>query len=247
MEYNSLKDLDMAGVRWELDENLPLSNSIQKNNSNQKNKSNRVVSPMIVPASAPITLEVVQSMANRPTDINAITRMIYEFNHPLRSGVTNVVGPSFATNPNGLMIITDMPSSEDDLSGNILSGEVGELTDKMLSAIEMSRKTVSIIPLIFWHTPGNRTPTREELDLTRPFIDRIIGMTKPKVILTLGSLAAKEIANINIAKSHGIQTTIQKDIIVIPIYHPNYLLLKPSIKKEVWAVLQNVQKLLKNP
>ncbi|MCQ2574832.1 MAG: uracil-DNA glycosylase [Alphaproteobacteria bacterium] len=245
MDHSFLKDLDMAGVCWELDENIQ-KQSQQNDIIQHKHNLNKISSPVIVPASAPITLEVVKSMANRPTDTKAMLRMIYEFNHPLRSGVTNVVGPNFANASNGLMIITDMPSSEDDLSGKILSGEAGDLMDKILAAIGMSRNTVSIVPLIFWHTPGNRTPSREELDLTRPFINRIIEMEKPKIILTLGSLAAKEVADINIAKKHGIQTTLENGIIVIPVYHPNYLLLKPSAKKDVWTILQNVQNLLKN-
>lgn len=244
----ALQDLNMAGVRWELAEN-PTKNDVKKTPTQQSftSMTNRSdTKPIIVPPSAPITLDTVKSMVTRPNDVNSLIRMIAEFNHPLRSGATNVVLPNIAHKPNGLLIITDVPSTEDDLSGTILSGNAGELLDKMLNAIEMSRNEVSIMPLVFWRTPGGRTPTREELDLIRPFTDKIIEMLQPRVIITLGTLAASEIAQTNLTSVHGNEITDNNGRIIVPIFHPNYLILKPSAKKDVWLALQNVQKLLKN-
>jgi DNA polymerase len=98
------------------------------------------------------------------------------------------------------------------------------------------------MPLVFWRTPGGRTPAREELDLARPFVDRAIELLGPSAILTLGTLAAGEIANAKLPKQHG---ELFEDKIM-PIYHPNFLLLKPDSKREVWEALQNLRKLLKN-
>ena len=247
MGYNAIQDLNMAGVRWELSETSLKTEKKRKPAQQIFNDSSSKISEktIIVPATAPITLDTVKSMVTRPTDIESLVRMVGEFNHPLRNGVTNIVLPNIAKTPNGLVIITDMPSTDDDLSGKILSGNAGELTDKMLSAINMSRDTVSIIPLSFWRTPGGRTPSREELDLVRPFLDRMLEMLKPRVIATLGTLAATEIAGVNLTSGHGAEIKTDK-YTIIPIYHPNYLLLKPSAKKDVWAALQNIQNLLKN-
>lgn len=245
MGINAIQDLKMAGIQWELVENP--TNSTTKTIQNQTNQTNRInTKPIIVPASAPLTLETVKSMVERPENISALVRMVAEFNHPLRNGATNVVMPNIAQNPNGLVIITDIPSADDDLSGQILSGAAGEMIDKMLSAIGMSRENVSIIPLVFWRTPGGRTPTREELDLVRPFTDKILDMLQPKVVLTLGTLSATEIAKINLTANHGNEIQSEQGYKIFPIYHPNYLILKPSAKKDVWSVLQNVQNLLKN-
>ncbi len=246
MGNNSLSDLNMAGVRWELTEN-PAKQDIKKTPIQQDLISSRADSkPVIVPPSAPITLDTVKSMVARPNDINSLVRMIAEFNHPLRAGATNVVMPNIATNPNGLLIITDLPSSDDDLSGKILSGPAGELTDKMLSAIEMSRENVSVVPLLFWRTPGGRSPNREELDLSLPFVNKIIEMLAPRVIITFGTLATSEIAKTNLTDMHGDEIISENGQKIIPMYHPNYLILKPSAKKDVWTALQNIQKLLKN-
>ena len=246
MGNNALTDLNMAGVKWEITETpmksgtprVPVQQNFQTNNTNS--------SPIIVPPSAPITLDTVKSMVARPSDSDSLLRMIGEFNHPLRAGATNVVLPSIASNPNGLVIITDFPSADDDMSGKILSGAAGEMIDKMLNAIEMSRNNVSIIPLLFWRTPGGRTPTKEELDLSMPFVNKILEMLNPRVVITLGTLAATEIANANLTSMHGNEIASEKGFTIIPIYHPNYLVLKPSAKKDVWSALQNVQKLLKN-
>jgi len=247
MGNKALKDLDLAGVQWELTETALVCNTkkapVQQNFSSV---ANRLEQKNIIPASAPITLSTIKSMVERPNDIASLVRMVAEFNHPLRNGATQVVMPNIAKESNGLIIITDMPSTADDLSGNILSGEAGEMIDKMLSAIGMSRDTVSIIPLVFWRTPGGRTPTREEIDLAFPFVDKMINMLKPKIILTLGTLAATEIAKTNLTTEHGKEIESDNGYKIIPIYHPNYLMLKPSAKKDVWSVLQNIQNMLKN-
>ncbi len=247
MGNKALQDLNMAGVRWEISED-PIKQEAKKEPVQQTLLSTKEGSkPIIIPAAAPITLETVNSMVNRPNDIDSLLRMIAEFNHPLRNGATNVVMPNIATNPNGLLIITDLPSSDDDLSGTILSGPAGELTDKMLSAINMSRENVSIIPLLFWRTPGGRTPSREELDLSTPFVQKMISMLSPRVIITLGTLSTTEVAKTNLTDKHGAEITTDQGYTIVPMYHPNYLILKPSAKKDVWDALQNIQKLLKNP
>ena len=245
MGHYTLRDLYMAGVQWELTEN-PVKPGV--NTATQQNPTAAKMSskPAIIPAAAPITLDIVKSMVNRPNDIDSLVRMVMEFNHPLRSGATNVVMPNIAQNPNGLVIVTDMPSMDDDANGKVLSGAAGEMIVKMLNAIEMSRDSVSIIPLIFWRTPGGRTPNREELDLVRPFIDKMLEMLAPKIVITLGTLAAEEIAQTNLSANHGNEITHDTGYKIVPIFHPNYLILKPSAKKSVWDALQNVQKMLKN-
>jgi len=247
MDFCALQDLNLAGVRWELNES-PVKPGIRRVPQQQNFLTNNKKSdePLIVPAAAPITLDTVKSMVLRPSDTDSLIRMIGEFNHPLRGGATNTVLPNIAKKPNGLVIVTDLPSTDDDLSGTILSGNAGEMTDKMLSAINMSRENVSIVPLLFWRTPGGRTPTREEIDLSMPFVNKMLEMLSPKIIITFGTMAANEIAKANLNESHGNEIVNEAGYKIIPMYHPNYLILKPSAKKDVWVALQNVQKLLKN-
>ena len=243
--YDIVKDLVMAGVRWELSDN---SVGFMEDLAAVKAPERMRVASVVPPVS-PISLidvETATAMAMRPTTLDSLCRMISEFNHPLLSGVTNVVPPMVASNPNGVMIITDMPSSDDDASGRILTGASGELLDKMIAAIGMSRDVVSISPILFWRTPGGRTPSRTELDLSRPFVNRFIELAEPRIILTLGTLAASEICGVDLMRNHGAETMHVSGAHTFSIYHPNYLMLKPTAKADVWSVLQSVQNLLKN-
>jgi DNA polymerase len=168
MGYNGLRDLELCGVRWELTDvplaraaavaaamatNVPASNTVSPIETATPGRVSTCVVPPIAPIQT-ISMETIESMAMRPTDMASLSRMICEFNHPLRSGVTNVVPPHSAPEPNGLLIITDMPAADDDASGTILSGAAGELMDKMLAAISMSRNNVSIMPMLFWRMRG---------------------------------------------------------------------------------------------
>lgn len=248
---NFLKDLTMAGVKWELSDNsIGFMESLGELSAISGDNSGRTrVASSVVPPTAPVTpisVETVAAMATRPTNTAALIRMIAEFNHPLRAAVTNVVVPHIAKNPRGIMVITDIPSSDDDASGQILSGAAGELFDKMIGAIGLNRDSVYITPLLFWRTPGGRTPTENELALARPFVNQLIELTEPKIILTLGTLAAAQMVGADLMRDCGGEFTMSGGIKVFPIYHPNYLILKPDGKQIVWATLQNVQKLLKS-
>lgn len=255
MLCDDLRDLTMAGVRWELTE-LPMATIIanaamakaQTDAQNAPAKMQRTPTSVVPPIAPiiPMSVDTAVAMATRPADMDSLRRMIAEFNHPLRAGATNVVTPHVAKNPSGLVIVTDMPGSDDDASGTILGGAAGELLDKMIGAIGLSRDTVSIVPMLFWRTPGGRTPTREELDLARPFVNRAIELLTPRVVLTLGTTAAAEIANAPLPRGHGVVTDIAGGVKCVPIYHPNFLLLKPNAKRDAWTALQTVQNLLKS-
>ena len=249
MHCDALQDLLISGVQWEINEvpNTPTYTNITKPTQNSQSgptHSSTAIVPPIAPAHT-ISMATVVAMAARPSDIDSMCRMISEFNHPLRRGATNVVLPHIAPNPNGVMILTDMPGADDDESGKILSGPSGDMIDKMLNAIDMSRDMVSIVPMLFWRTPGGRTPSVDEIALSRPFVKRIIEMLNPALIVTLGSLPAMEFGNVQLAKGHGIAVDTTFGAKLLPIYHPNYLALKPSAKRDVWNALQNIQNLLK--
>ncbi len=246
MYPEELRDLLISGVKWELSEQ-PTTNFVSQNSPQpqpQVQKNTNTIVPPVAPVQT-VSESTAIAMAARPVDMGALFRMIAEFNHPLRGGATNVVLPRIAKKPNGLVIVTDMPSADDDATGKILSGTAGDLVDKMLAAINMSREDVSIVPMLFWRTPGGRGPTRPEIDLVRPFVDRVIEMLAPRVILTMGTLAAIELGNIQLARDHGKIIDMDNGIKLVAMYHPNYILLKPAAKREAWDALQNVEKLLK--
>lgn len=259
MSYNALRDLELAGIRWELSDtpimaprSAPAAGGDVVSQTPRPTTATIVAdlarpSHAVVPPIAPVqsvSIETVRAMASRPNDMHALNRMIDEFNHPLRATATNTVLPHVGTG--GLLILTDIPGSDDDATGKILSGSAGELMDKMLAAIGLTRSSVSILPMIFWRTPGGRSPTRPEIDMSRPFVDRALELLKPRVILTLGTLPAAEMAGVNLARGHGVPVTMPSGATLVPIYHPNFLILKPAAKRDVWTALQNVENILKS-
>lgn len=246
MNLDFLYDLNIAGVQWELNETSTDFNIKNiKPNENENKSDNPSKKHLVIPSTEPISESFAISATAATNDVQKLNKTIADFNHPLRKFVKNTVLPHYGNKNGGLLIVTDLPSNDDDESGNILSGTVGELLDKMLCAINLNRIDVSVVSLLFWRTPGGRTPTTEELSLSRPFVDKFIELIKPDVILTLGVLTAKEILNIKLNDSHGIPVEY-KTAPVVPIYHPNYLLLKPDVKPDIWHALQKLQILLKN-
>lgn len=248
MSGDALRDLVLSGVQWELSETTtvlpPKAPTVaQESSATPASRSQNTIVPPIAPVQT-MSLDTVRSMAMRPTDIESLNRMIVEFNHPLKSAATNTVLPHAGQGK--MLILTDMPSSDDDETGVALSGASGELMDKMLAAIGLSRKEVSVVPMLFWRTPGGRSPSAQELELARPFVDRAIELIAPRVILSLGTLPALEYAQVNLAKSHGVPVEMENGAVFVPIFHPNYLILKPAAKRDVWTALQNVQNILKN-
>lgn len=243
----SLQDLALAGVKWEL------ADSPQPKANSPKPKAESPAStPATPPPAAPIApvvdasdaLESVRAAAAAAGDCEGLRAAIESCGHPLRA-FAKTISPHIRSGAR-VAIITDSPSGDDEEAGAILSGAAGALFDKMLAAIGLSRESVSIIPLVFWRPAGGRTPTREELDLARPLVDRAIQLSatgKPGVILTLGALAALEIADAKIPARHG-EFIQGRNRAVVPIFHPHYLLLKPDAKKPVWDALQKLKELL---
>ncbi|MFA7187940.1 MAG: uracil-DNA glycosylase [Alphaproteobacteria bacterium] len=226
MEINSLHDLYLAGVKWEL------SNfAYPKKESKQENIEQKIVhnTKNIIKTIAPISMTAAQEIVCNATNFSELCNTITEFNHPLKMFAKNTILPTIGEK---LLILTDSPSSEDDEFGQILSGVSGELLDKMLNAIGLERNLVSICPLLFWRTPGGRTPTDEELSLTKPFVDKFIELSNPTAVLTLGPLAAK----------YQFKNNPEFQIFSIP--NPSYMILKPDSKKIAWDQLQKMLKSL---
>ena len=172
---------------------------------------------------------------------------------PLKAGAAATV---FADgDPNApLMLIGDAPGIEDDQEGLPFTGEAGRLLDRMLAAIGLDRSGVFLSNTLFWRLPPGRKPTRPEIQQCRPFLERLIALAKPRIIVALGDIAAKSLLD----RSEGI-TSLRggwvefhnpadgRRIIAIPTFHPNYLLRSPAQKREAWRDLRTISARLADP
>jgi uracil-DNA glycosylase len=151
-----------------------------------------------------------------------------------------------------VMVIGEAPGADEDRLGKPFVGVSGQLLDKMLAAIGLSRETnVLITNVIYWRPPGNRKPLDEEVDVCRPFMARMIELSAPKAILLVGGTAAETVLRqtspISRLRGKSLGVTARDGVEPTParaIFHPSYLLRRPQDKRLAWEDLQDFEDLL---
>ena len=91
------------------------------------------------------------------------------------------------------MIVGEGPGANEDKEGFPFVGRAGQLLDKMLNAINLSRKNVYITNVVNYRPPENRKPTEKEVERYLPYLKKHIEIIKPRIILLLGSTAMNAI------------------------------------------------------
>jgi DNA polymerase len=142
-----------------------------------------------------------------------------------------------------LMFIGEGPGENEDLEGRPFVGKAGQLLDKMIEAMGLSREQVYIANVVKCRPPGNRDPEPDEIQTCSPFLVRQISSIQPKVIVALGKFAAQTLlaTETPISRLRGTFAQYQ-GVKLMPTFHPSYLLRNPSSKKEAWSDLQQVAK-----
>jgi uracil-DNA glycosylase len=162
----------------------------------------------------------------------------------LHSGRTNLV---FGVgNPRAeLMFVGEGPGADEDAQGEPFVGRAGQLLNNMITAMGLKREDVYIANVVKCRPPGNRTPEKDECDTCSPFLLRQIEVIKPRVIVALGAVAAKNLLALNdsMANLRGRWYDFRGARLAVT-YHPAYLLRDPRQKKEAWKDLQMVMKYL---
>jgi uracil-DNA glycosylase family 4 len=144
-----------------------------------------------------------------------------------------------------LMFVGEAPGADEDIQGEPFVGRAGQLLTKIIEAIDLRREDVYIANVIKCRPPQNRNPEPDEVEQCEPFLFRQIDVIKPKVIVALGKFAAQSLLKTNdpITRIRGREYRY-RDAILIPTYHPAYLLRNPSSKREVWEDMKRVRQLL---
>ncbi|HLZ43062.1 MAG TPA: uracil-DNA glycosylase [Candidatus Sulfotelmatobacter sp.] len=156
-----------------------------------------------------------------------------------------------------LMFVGEGPGADEDAQGEPFVGRAGQLLNNMIKAMGLRREEVYIANVVKCRPPGNRTPERDECDTCSPFLMRQVAVIKPKVIVALGAVAAKNLLAINAPMSElrgrfydfMPSGTRSSDLSwpgakLAVTYHPAFLLRDPRQKAEAWKDLQMVMKYL---
>lgn len=160
---------------------------------------------------------------------------------PLFEGRTQVVHTTGNYNAD-LMFIGEAPGADEDAKGEPFVGRAGQLLNKIIEAIGMTREEVAIGNINRCRPPGNRAPTLPEAHTCRPFLLREIAVIKPKVIVVLGNTALHNLLDtkVGITKVRG-KFQDYFGVKVMPTFHPAYLLRDPHKKRETWEDMKMVR------
>ena len=149
------------------------------------------------------------------------------------------------------MIVGDAPDEQEDAQGEPFVGESGQLLDRMLAALGLSRqpgqpaRQVYITNALKCRPPRNRNPSPEELAQCRPFLLRQVALVQPRVILAMGRFAVQSLlgSDAPLGKLRG-QVHDWHGVPLVVTYHPAYLLRQPLAKAEAWDDLCRAAQLL---
>ena len=146
-------------------------------------------------------------------------------------------------NPNAkLMLIGEGPGYYEDIQGVPFVGRSGQLLNKILTAMKLTRKDIFISNVVKCRPPSNRTPLADEINICKNLIlFKEIEIIQPKIICSLGACATQALLgnDFRISKSRGTFFKFNNRLLM-PTFHPAYLLRNPHAKRPVWEDMKKI-------
>jgi len=132
--------------------------------------------------------------------------------------------PGYGNPKAKIVFIGEAPGYNEDQQGLPFVGRAGKLLDLMLKTVRMERSDIWIGNIIKHRPPENRDPLPNEIESYGKYLDQIIDIIDPKVIITLGRFSMnKFLPEVFISQVHGKEHEVTwngKKITVVPMYHP---------------------------
>jgi DNA polymerase len=144
-----------------------------------------------------------------------------------------------------LMFVGEAPGRDEDLKGMPFVGRAGQKLTQIIEAIDLTREQVYIANVIKCRPPENRNPEPDEVARCEPFLFRQIDAIAPRVIVALGTFAARSLLKSTdpISKLRG-RVYDYRGAKLVPTFHPAFLLRNPSSRREVWEDMKKVRAIL---
>jgi DNA polymerase len=146
-----------------------------------------------------------------------------------------------------LMFIGEGPGNSEDSAGKPFVGRAGALLTTIIeNVLGLKRDDVYMANIVKCRPADNRVPTLEEVSACKPYLLHQIKMVNPRIIVTLGPSSYHHLMDdydTPISKVRGEVLTLD-NALLIPTYHPSFLLRNPSSKKEVYQDMLKVKSLL---
>ncbi|MBM3226760.1 MAG: uracil-DNA glycosylase, partial [Candidatus Tectomicrobia bacterium] len=144
-----------------------------------------------------------------------------------------------------LVFVGEAPGHDEDRQGEPFVGAAGQLLNRIIVAMGLTREQVYILNVIKCRPPQNRNPRPEEIAACRPIWQQQLSYLQPRVLCTLGTFATQTLLQTEekISRLRGRWHRFG-DIQVMPTYHPAFLLRNPRHKRAVWEDMQMIQRVL---
>ncbi|MDR2397699.1 MAG: uracil-DNA glycosylase [Spirochaetaceae bacterium] len=158
---------------------------------------------------------------------------------PLHRGRNQAVPGEGVLHP-AVLVIGEGPGADEDASGRPFVGKAGQLLERMLGAVDLSRETNCFIAnVVKCRPPHNRDPLPEEIAACAPFLDRQLALLKPRMILGLGRVAMQTLLRTDegIGQLRG-KVMAYQGVPLLGTYHPSALLREASLKRAAWEDLK---------
>mgnify|MGYP003120814900 CR=1 FL=1 len=183
-------------------------------------------------------VDVARKAAKGAASLPALRDALDGFSHcDLKRGARNLV---FSDGQAGarVMIIGEAPGRDEDLQGKPFVGRAGQLLDRMLEAIGLSRgESVYITNVLPWRPPQNRDPLPTEIAMLAPFLERHVALAEPDILVLMGNISCQAVlGKRGITRLRG-QWDQAWGKPVMPMFHPAYLLRQPQQKRQAWGDL----------
>ncbi|MFP4309075.1 MAG: uracil-DNA glycosylase family protein [Desulfococcaceae bacterium] len=163
---------------------------------------------------------------------------------PLAEGRNRLV---FGTgNPRArAMFVGEGPGRDEDRQGEPFVGRAGQLLNRIIQAVGMTRESVYIANVVKCRPPGNRNPEPDEMATCRPFLDRQIRSVRPEILVALGKVAARALLGTDapLNRLRGRFHSYGETPLLVT-YHPAFLLRYPEWKRAVWADMKRLMEFL---
>lgn len=175
-------------------------------------------------------------------------KMLKDESLPLKSGATNLVF-GVGSPETKVLFIGEGPGYWEDQKGQPFVGNAGKLLDSLLQSIKLPRDEVFITNVVHHRPPENRDPLSTEIEAYGKYLDKIIEIINPKVIVTLGRFSmGKFLPGNRITSVHGKICKVNwrgEEVTVVPMYHPAAALRDGEVMRQIREDFQKLSEVLK--
>ncbi len=146
-----------------------------------------------------------------------------------------------------VLVLGEAPGPDDDEKGYPFSGAQGELLDRMLSAIGLSRTTNCYLTTLVKCKPPERDASPDEQSACIAYLNRQLDLLKPQAILALGRTAAQHLLSTKegMTKLRG-KIWDSGGIPCIPTFSPANIIKDENLKRSAWEDLKLLKSVLRD-